>query len=175
MLLRKDGSGVIAIPRPCHGWLSGQMARPRRKLAWFCSAPLAGFYFAVDPLGLDGVRLATAAFDRCWGFVAGDEMTREIETALREHGRAFGKLLGRAHDLDIAFHVLVRPATRVGDIGKLRKDEAQFGEETEHLACYRLNVVLPTDDDESRDLVTNENLIADRDGVLYAVQPTFTG
>lgn len=35
MLLRKDGSGVIAIPQPCHAWLSGRMARPRRKLAWF--------------------------------------------------------------------------------------------------------------------------------------------
>jgi len=39
MLLRKDGLDVIAIPQPCHAWLSGQMARPRRKLAWFCSAP----------------------------------------------------------------------------------------------------------------------------------------
>ncbi len=113
MLRRKDGSDVIAIPQPCHAWLSGQIARPRRKQAWFCSAPLAGFYSAVDPLGLDGVRLAAAAFDRCRGLVAGDEMTREIETALRQHGRAFGKLLGRAHDLDIAFHVLVRPAARV--------------------------------------------------------------
>ncbi len=35
MLLRKDGSGVIAIPQPCHAWLSGRMAPPRRKLAWF--------------------------------------------------------------------------------------------------------------------------------------------
>ena len=27
MLLRKEGSGVIAIPQPSHAWLSGQMAR----------------------------------------------------------------------------------------------------------------------------------------------------
>jgi hypothetical protein len=40
MLLRKDGSGVLAIPQPCQPWLYGQMARPRRKLAWFASAPL---------------------------------------------------------------------------------------------------------------------------------------
>jgi hypothetical protein len=59
----------------------------------------------------------------------------------------------------------------VGDIGKLRKDEAQFGEETEHLARHRLNVILATNDDEPRDLVTNENLIVDRDRVLHAVQP----
>ncbi len=147
MLLRKDGSGVIAIAQQCRAWLSGQMARPRRKLAWFCSAPFRFRWRAPCGRRVRSMR----------GFVAGDEMTREIETALREHGRAFGKLLGRAHDLEIAFHVLVRPATRVGDIGKLRKDEAQFGEETEHLARDRLNVVLPSDDDESRDLVTNEN------------------
>ena len=46
-------------------------------------------------------------------------------------------------------------SARVGDIRKLREDESQFGEETEHLACHRLNVVLPANDDESRDLVTN--------------------
>jgi hypothetical protein len=62
-LLRKDGLDVIAISQPCHAWLSGQMARPSRKLAWFWSAPLVGFYSAVDDLGLDGVRLAAAAFD----------------------------------------------------------------------------------------------------------------
>jgi hypothetical protein len=28
MLLRKDGPGVIAVPRPCHARLSSQMARP---------------------------------------------------------------------------------------------------------------------------------------------------
>ena len=38
-------------------------------------------------LGLDGMRLAAAAFDGCRGLVAGDEMTREVETALCEHGR----------------------------------------------------------------------------------------
>jgi hypothetical protein len=27
MLLRKDSAGVIAIPQPCHAWLSGQLAR----------------------------------------------------------------------------------------------------------------------------------------------------
>jgi hypothetical protein len=54
---------VIAIALPCRAWLSCQMARPRRKLAWFCSTPLVGSYSAIDPLDLDGVRLATAAFD----------------------------------------------------------------------------------------------------------------
>jgi hypothetical protein len=28
MLLRKDGSGVIAIPQPRHAWLAGQMGAP---------------------------------------------------------------------------------------------------------------------------------------------------
>jgi hypothetical protein len=49
MLLRKDGSGLITIPQPRHAWLAGQMTRPRRNLAWFCSAPLGGFCSAVDP------------------------------------------------------------------------------------------------------------------------------
>ena len=51
-------------------------------------------------------------------------------------GRAFGELLGVC-TIDVAFHVLVRPAARVSDIRKLREDESQFGEETEHLACHR--------------------------------------
>jgi hypothetical protein len=94
MLLRKGGSGVIANPQPSHAWLSGQMARPPRKLAWFSSAPLAGFSSAVDPLGLDGVRLAAAAFDRCRRLVAADQLPGEIETALGQHGGAFGQFLG---------------------------------------------------------------------------------
>ena len=44
-LLRKDGSGVIVIPRPRHAWLSGQMAGPTPP-RWPAFTPL--------PLGLDG-------------------------------------------------------------------------------------------------------------------------
>ena len=63
MLLRKESFGVIAISQPCHAWLSCQMARASRKLAWFCSALLIGSYSAVDDLDLDRVGLAAAAFD----------------------------------------------------------------------------------------------------------------
>jgi len=36
------------------------------------------------------------------------------------------------------------------DIGKLREDEPQLGQEAEHLAGDRLNVVLAADNDEGR-------------------------
>jgi hypothetical protein len=38
-------------------------------------------------LGLGGMRLAAATFDGCRSLIAGDEMAREVETALCEHGR----------------------------------------------------------------------------------------
>src|SRR6185437_10648314 len=90
---------------------------------------------------------------------------------LGQHGRALGKLLGIAHDLDVAFHVFVRPAARMRDVGKLREDKAQLGEKAKHLAGDRLNVVLTADNDEARYLVADQNLIADGDRVLHAVEP----
>ena len=99
--------------------------------------------------------LTAATLDRGRGFVAGDQVTREIEAALGQHGRPVGQFPGRAHDLDVAFHVLVRPAAGVGNVGKLRKDKSELGEEAEHLAGNRLDIVLAADDDKSRDLVAN--------------------
>ena len=55
------------------------------------------------------------------------------------------------------------------DIGKLGKYEAKFGEETEHLPGYRLDVVLSANDNKSCNLVTYEYLIADRHRILYAI------
>ena len=54
MLLRKDGSGVIAIPQPSHAWLSGQMAR-----AW------GNEHFAA-PMPYDEVCLAAEQHDIGW-------------------------------------------------------------------------------------------------------------
>jgi len=51
MLLRKDGLDVIAIPQPCHAWLSGQMAR-----AW------GNEHFAA-PMPYDEVCLAAGKHD----------------------------------------------------------------------------------------------------------------
>ncbi len=59
----------------------------------------------------------------------------------------------------------------MGDVGKLREDESELGEEAEQLSRHGLDVVLAADDDEARDLVANQNLITDRDGVLHAVEP----
>jgi hypothetical protein len=54
MLLRKDGLDVIAIPQPCHAWLSGQMAR-----AW------GNEHFAA-PMPYDEVCLAAGKDDIGW-------------------------------------------------------------------------------------------------------------
>lgn len=54
MLLRKDGSGVIAIPQPSHAWLSGQMAR-----AW-------GNRRFAAPMPNDEVCLAAGQHDIGW-------------------------------------------------------------------------------------------------------------
>ena len=59
----------------------------------------------------------------------------------------------------------------MSDVGKLREDEAELGEEAEHLTGDALDVVLTADDDEAGDLVADQHLVADRDGVLHAVQP----
>ena len=117
------------------------------------------------------MRLAATALDRCRRFVAADEMIRQIETALGEHRRAVGQLLGVPHDVDVALHVLARPAARMRDVGKLRKDEAELGEEAEHLPGHRLDVVLSADDDKARHLVADQHLIAGRHRVLHAVEP----
>jgi hypothetical protein len=51
MLLRKDGPGVIAVPRPSHAWLSGQMARPNRNWPGFAlSEIIASANFNHRPL-----------------------------------------------------------------------------------------------------------------------------
>ena len=47
----------------------------------------------------------------------------------------------------------------------------KLGEEAQHLAGDALDVVLPADDDEARDLVADQHLVADGDGVLHAIEP----
>ena len=56
-------------------------------------------------------------------------------------------------------------------VGKLRENEAQFGEEAQHLAGDALDIVLAADNDEACDLVADQYLVADGNGVLHAVEP----
>src|SRR6476659_6054097 len=100
--------------------------------------------------------LSSAALDRGWRPVLGDQVCGEIDASLGQHRGALGKLLGLTHDLNVAFHVLARPATRMSDIGKLREDEAELGEETEHLTGDALDVVLAADNDKPGDLVADQ-------------------
>src|SRR5664279_5991872 len=97
-------------------------------------------------------------------------MGSKVKTALGEHGRTFGELGRVTYDFDIALHVFVRPASRMSDIRELWKYKSKFGEEAQHLSGNRLDIVLSADDNKSGDLVTYENLIADRYRVLYAIQ-----
>ena len=57
----------------------------------------------------------------------------------------------------------------MGDVGELRKQEAELGEESQELAGHGLDVVLPADHDEARDLVADQHAVAGRDLVLDAV------
>src|SRR5665213_2507755 len=82
---------------------------------------------------LQGMRLAAAALDRSGRLVVRDQACRQIDAPLGQHGGAFGQVLRLADDLDVALHVLARPAARMRHIGKLREDEAQLGKEAEHL------------------------------------------
>src|SRR5258708_25261016 len=100
--------------------------------------------------------LAAAALDRARRLVL-REARRQIEQPLREHARALGELLRVLHHRDVVLHVLVRPAARMRDKRELWKDEAELGEEAQHLAGNHLDVVLAADDDEARNLVANED------------------
>ena len=119
------------------------------------------------------MRLAAAALDRarrlrrcairCLG---------QIEAALRQHRRRLPPVpWSRARSSTLCSMSSCRPAARMRDVGKLREDEAELGEEAEHLARDALDVVLPADDDEARDLVADQHVVVDGDGVLHAVQP----
>src|SRR6516225_9721204 len=109
--------------------------------------------------------------DRSRRLVLRDQARRKIEQALREHACAVGELLRVSHHRDVVLHVLVRPAARMSDKRELRKDEAELGEEAEHLAGNHLDVVLAPDDDKPRNLVANEDTVGNRDLVLDAVHP----
>ena len=89
------------------------------------------------------MRLAAAALDRGWRFVLVDQGSRHFEAAVCEFSCTLGQFLRVGDDADVVFHVLMRPAARVGDVGELREDVAQFAEEAEHLTGHRLDVVLP--------------------------------
>jgi len=97
-------------------------------------------------------------------------MGSEIKTALGEHGRTVGKLNGIAYDFDIAIHIFVRPASRMGDIRELWKYKSELREETQHLTGNRLNIILSADNNKSGDFVTYENLIANRYRILHAIE-----
>ena len=96
-------------------------------------------------------------------------MGSEVETALREHRCTLNKFFGVAYNLDVAFHVFVRPTTRMGDIGELRKNKTELREEPQHLTCDRLDIVLTANNNKSRHFVANKNLIADCHSILYAI------
>src|SRR6266446_3132404 len=113
--------------------------------------------------------LAAAAFDRGRRLVLRDQARRQIEQPFREHASALGELLRVSHHRDVVLHVLVRPAARMGDKRELRKHEAELSEEAQHLAGNHLDIVLTADDDEARNLVTNEDAVRNRDLVLDAV------
>src|SRR5260370_15846083 len=113
--------------------------------------------------------LAAAAFDRGRRLVLRDQARRQIEQPFREHASALGELLRVSHHRDVVLHALVRPAARRGDKRELRKHEAELSEEAQHLAGNHLDIVLTADDDEARNLVTNEDAVRDRDLVLDAV------
>src|SRR5262249_52438236 len=115
--------------------------------------------------------LAAAALDRGWPPVLRDQARPKIEQPPGKHARALGELLRVLHYRDVVLHVLVRPAARMSDKRELRKDEAELGEETEHLAGDHLDVVLAADDDETRNLVADEYTVGNGDLVLDAVHP----
>src|SRR6516165_10631186 len=115
--------------------------------------------------------LAAAALYRSQRLVLCEQACRKIEQPLREHACTVGELLRVSHHRDVVLHVLVRPAARMSDKRELRKDEAEFGEEAEHLAGNHLDVVLAADNDEACNLVANEDTVGNRDLVLDAVHP----
>ena len=102
------------------------------------------------------------------------EAIRRPASAAQRSTRAptpVAQVAARAQDVHVLLHVLGRPAARVGDVGELREEEAELGEEAQHLAGDRLDVVLAAGDDEARDLVADEHAVGDGDLVLDAVHP----
>jgi len=106
MLLRKDGLDVIAIPQPCHAWLSGQMAR-----AW------ANERFAA-PMPYDEVCLAAGQHDIGWldwemtpALDAGTGLPQEffrvsakVHIALWREGVRRARVFGRYPALLVSLH-----------------------------------------------------------------------
>ncbi|MGH6845183.1 MAG: DUF3891 family protein [Methylocella sp.] len=106
MLLRKDGLDVIAIPQPCHAWLSGQMAR-----AW------GNRHFAA-PAPYNEVCLAAGLHDIGWldwetrpALDAGTGLPQEFfrvpskaHIALWREGVRRARLFGRYPALLVSLH-----------------------------------------------------------------------
>jgi hypothetical protein len=106
MLLRKDSSGVIAIPQPCHAWISGQMAR-----AW-------GNRRFAAPAPYDEVCLAAGQHDIGWldwemrpTLNAGTGLPQEFfKVPLKEHialwreGVRRARIFGRYPALLVSLH-----------------------------------------------------------------------
>src|SRR6516162_58858 len=59
----------------------------------------------------------------------------------------------------------------MSDVWKLRKYKAELREESQHVTGHCLNIILSPNNDEPGNLVTDQNVIPNRDRVLHAVQP----
>jgi hypothetical protein len=106
MLLRKDGSGVVAIPQPSHAWISGQMAR-----AW-------GNELFAAPIPYHEVCLAAGQHDIGWldwemrpALDAGTGLPQEfckvpskVHIALWREGVRRARIFGRYPALLVSLH-----------------------------------------------------------------------
>lgn len=125
----------------------------------------------MSSLGIaEGMRLAAAPTD---GADRGrfDQPRRKRDTSFRQLARPVVQLERVPNGLDIALHVLRRPASRMTDERELRDVKAQLAEKVKELACNALNIVLPANDDESGHFVLDQYPIANRDLILNAVEP----
>ncbi len=116
------------------------------------------------------LRLAAAVGDALRAGAGDHQRLREGDRSIRELAAPFTKSLAVADRGHVVLHVLGGPPARVGDVGELREHEPELGEEAEHRSRHRLDVVLAAHDDETRDLVPDEDAVVCRELVLDAVQ-----
>ena len=160
--------GLDAFREPKHVHLDYVQ---ERKPDWFPYAKRSDSFLVVIDSGHHRAALEAAALGHARLFAGGDELAGHLETTLGEGGGTSCQRLGLAYDAHVVLHVLVRPAARMGDVGKLWKQKAELAEKAEHLAGHLLDVVLAADDDEAGHLVHDELLFFGGNVDLYAVQP----
>src|SRR5690606_23005642 len=151
----------FVLPRMSH-WLFGEkgilggLCRHRLKSCGLSKAKSIDvqLYLSVrsvpNGFGFNGfhfVCLASGAFGLGRGG-GGEQAGGFFYRAFGEGFRARFEFRIALHVGDVALHIFRRPTATVGDKRELRKVEAEFGEEHQHLPRYRLNVVLPARDDE---------------------------